>query len=71
MADLVDYLAGIQCGCVRQDAVGIVDRETLVCTLQAYGFGRGTVPSDWETYYATDELADFVLTYAERDRPAA
>lgn len=71
MTDLVEHLAKIQCGCERTDAVADVDRDTLVMTLRAYGFGSGAVPSDWETYYDTDELAEFVLEYTNGECAAA
>ncbi len=71
MTDLVDSLAKIECGCERLDAVSSVSRETLVDTLARYGFGRTAVPTDWATYYDTDELARFVLGYADAERPAA
>lgn len=55
--DLVDKLATLQCGCERADAIASVDRDTLIRTLQSYGFGQTCVPTDWATYYDTDELA--------------
>lgn len=71
--DLIEHLAKIQCGCERRDALADMrpDRDTLVRLLQSYGFGRGAVPTDWATYYDTDELAGFVLDYADQERPAA
>ena len=71
MPDLVEYIAMIDCGCERLDAVSNVKRETLVDTLARYGFGSTAVPTDWAMYYDTDELACFVLGYADAERPAA
>jgi hypothetical protein len=73
MTDLIDHLAKIQCGCERRDALTAMylDHGTLVRLLQSYGFGRGAVPTDWATYYGTDELEDFVLDYADQECAAA
>ena len=73
MTDIIDHLSKIQCGCERRDVLAAsgLDHDALVRLLQSYGFGRGAVPSDWATYYSTDELTDFVLEYAEQEQPAA
>lgn len=73
MADIIDHLSKIQCGCERRNTLAAsgLDRDALIRLLQSYGFGSGAVPSDWATYYEADELADFVLDYAEQERPAA
>lgn len=70
MVDLVEELAAIPSAVQRAEAVRPVPRDTLVATLRSYGFGKCATPTDWYNYYLTEELADFVLEYAEKECPA-
>jgi len=73
--DIIAQLETIQDGCERADALEAANlcRDELISVLDRYGFGRpgSAVPTDWRTYYGTDELRGFCLEYAEQFSPSA